>query len=109
MPPEAVAEFRQAFGERGRSVAGSKLYRTFVAREVPAILAGRYDGKRLTVPTRVLFGLDDPAIVRGMLDDFDHHADDVVITDVPACNHFIVEERPAQVVQWLRQALALTA
>ncbi|APE38060.1 epoxide hydrolase [Nocardia mangyaensis] len=108
MPPVAVAEFRQGFRERGRAVAGSKVYRTFVSREVPAILRGRYEGQRLTVPTRVLFGLDDPAIVRAMLDDFARHADDLVITDVPECSHFIVDERPARVVQWLQQTLTVT-
>ncbi|MCW3039943.1 MAG: epoxide hydrolase [Solirubrobacterales bacterium] len=106
MPAASVAEFREAYREPDRAEAGSKVYRTFVTRELPALLRGRYDGQRLSVPVRVLFGLDDIAIHRSLLDSFPDHADDVRITDVPDCGHFIVDEQPERVVTWLLLALA---
>lgn len=105
MPAAAAAEFRAAYRSPERAAAGSKVYRTFLAREIPALMRGRYDGQRLTMPVRVLFGLDDVAIDRSMLDDFPLHADDVQITDVPDCGHFIVDEQPERVVAWLRETL----
>jgi pimeloyl-ACP methyl ester carboxylesterase len=107
MPADAIAEFRPAFRSKARSVAGSKVYRTFLRREVPAIVRGRYDGRRLSMPVRVLFGLDDAAIARSLLDSFELHADDVQITDVPDCGHFIVDERPQQVTAWLQAVLGV--
>lgn len=106
IPPLPLAEYRAALREPGRSVAASKVYRTFLAREVPAGIRGRYDGQRLRMPVRVLFGLDDVAIHPSMLDGFEDHADDVRITTVPGCGHFIVDEQPGRVVAWLRDVLA---
>jgi pimeloyl-ACP methyl ester carboxylesterase len=103
---DGVAEFRAAMREPGRAVAGSKVYRTFLTREVPAGARGRYDAARITVPTRVLFGLDDVAIHPSMLDGFEDHADDVRITNVPDCGHFIVDEQPERVSAWLLEVLA---
>lgn len=103
---EALVEFRAAFRAPGRAVAGSKVYRTFLRREVPAILRGRYAGQRLQTPTRMLFGMDDIAIHPSLLDDFSDHADDLRITWVEDCGHFIVDEQPARVVGWLREVLA---
>jgi pimeloyl-ACP methyl ester carboxylesterase len=105
VPATSVAAFRGPFAEQERGRAGSLVYRTFLRREIPALLRGRYDGQRLTMPVRVLFGMDDAVIRRPMLDGFHDHADDVEITEVPGCGHFIVDERPQQVTQWLRDVL----
>ncbi|WP_354699287.1 Soluble epoxide hydrolase [Paraconexibacter sp. AEG42_29] len=101
LPKASVAEFRAALRAPGRAVAGSKVYRTFLAREMPAIARGRYETARISAPVRVLFGLDDVAIDVSMLDRFEDHADDVRITTVPDCGHFIVDEQPARVTSWL--------
>lgn len=106
LPPEAVREFRANYRAPGRAVAGSKVYRTFLTRELPAAARGVYDHERLKMPVRVLFGLDDIAIDPSMLDGFDEHADDVRIETVPGCGHFIVDEQPARVVAWLEGVLA---
>ncbi len=105
MPAPAAREFRAAMREPGRAYAGSLVYRSFLLRDIPAAARGRYDAQRLTMPVRVLFGLDDVAIKRSMLDGFAEHADDVQITDVPGCGHFIVDEQPERTVAWLREVL----
>ncbi len=84
---------------------GPLVYRTFLRYEIPAAMRGRYAGQRLTVPVRMLFGTDDAVIRRPMVDGFREHADDVQITEVPGCGHFIVDERPDLVVAWLRGVL----
>jgi pimeloyl-ACP methyl ester carboxylesterase len=103
---DAVAEYRANYRAPGRAVAGSKVYRAWVRREVAAVLRGRYRGQRLPMPTRVLFGRDDLAIDPSLLDGWEDHADDVRITWVEDCGHFIVDEQPATVVGWLREVLA---
>jgi hypothetical protein len=42
-----------------RARASVQLYRTFLTREVPALLAGRYADERLRVPTLLLVGERD--------------------------------------------------
>jgi pimeloyl-ACP methyl ester carboxylesterase len=102
IPGEAAVEFAQAMKEPGRALAASRLYRTFLIREVPALLRGALNEERLTVPTRVLFGADDQAISPRLLDGFHVHADDLEIELVKGIGHFIVDERPDLVVQFLR-------
>jgi pimeloyl-ACP methyl ester carboxylesterase len=101
IPASSVEAYRAPYGERARARAGSLVYRTFLRHELPALMRGRYDGQRLTMPVRILFGMDDAVIRRPMLDGFHDHADDVEITEVPGCGHFIVDERPEHVTQWL--------
>lgn len=105
VPAASVPVYRAPYEEPARARAGSLVYRTFLRRELPAILRGRYDGRRLTMPVRVLFGMEDPVIRRPMLDAFADHADDLQIEEVPGCGHFIVDEQPGRVVAWLRAVL----
>ncbi|MUM08438.1 hypothetical protein B5P44_27065 [Mycobacterium sp. CBMA 213] len=45
-----------------------------------------------------------PILIAGahtsLLDGFAAHADDLNITEVPTCGHFIVDEQPDLVVKW---------
>lgn len=109
VPAADAREYRAAMREPGRAVAGAKVYRAFMLREALALSRGPYEEQRLTMPVRVLMGLDDPVIRRSMLDGLEHHADDVRITEVPDCGHFIVDERPELVTAWLQEILAETA
>ena len=90
-------EFLNALREPGRAEAGARLYRTFLTRELPAILRGRYAGRRLTMPTLVLHGTGDGVIRPFLVEGFREHADDVEIAWVPDTGHFVVDERPALV------------
>ena len=93
--PEADREeFAAALREPGRAEAGSALYRTFLTRELPAIARGRYDGRRLTMPTLVLHGTGDPVVRPFMVEEFRAHGDDLDVEWVHGTGHFIVDERP---------------
>lgn len=100
--PEADrGEFVAALREPGRAEAASALYRTFVTRELFDIARGRYDGRRLTMPVRVLHGTDDPVVRPFMVEALRAHADDIGIEWVADTGHFIVDERPGLVADRL--------
>jgi pimeloyl-ACP methyl ester carboxylesterase len=97
--PAARAEFAAAMREPQRAEAGSLIYRTFVTQEAPALLRGRYDAQRLTMPTLVLHGTADPVIRPFQVEVFREHADDLRIEWVHGTGHFIADEEPALVAE----------
>jgi pimeloyl-ACP methyl ester carboxylesterase len=95
MSPEERREFVEVLREPERARASQQLYRTFLTREFGAVGIGRYNKRRLTVPTRLLFGEDDFAIPKRMVTaDFSRYADDFEVELVPDTGHFIVDEQP---------------
>ena len=92
---EELEAFSRPLRAPARAHASQQLYRTFLLKEFPAIAAGRYQKHRLTVPTRMLFGVDDFAISPALLSrDTKEFADDFTIEFAPDTGHFIAEERP---------------
>jgi pimeloyl-ACP methyl ester carboxylesterase len=92
---EDLEAFSKPLQEPARAHASQRLYRSFLLKEFAAVGAGRYQGKRLTVPTLLLFGTDDFAIPKSFFDRPTHEfADDFTIHFVPDTGHFIGEERP---------------
>ncbi len=94
--------FADNLAEPDRARAAVQMYRVFNLRELVPVLRGRYAGKRLTVPTRMLFGTDDAAIHTDLLAGYESHADDMEIEFVPGCGHFIADERPDLVAERAR-------
>lgn len=95
--PATLRAFADNLAEPDRARACVQMYRTFQLREAPAVLAGRYAGQRLTVPTLHLHGTDDAALRPRMLAGYQRHADDMRVELVPGCGHFIADEMPALV------------
>jgi len=90
--------FADNLAEPARAEAAVQVYRTFNRHEAWGVARGAYAGKRLTVPTRMLFGEDDFVLRPRMLAGYQHHADDMKVELVPGCGHFIADERPELVV-----------
>lgn len=86
--------------------ASSALYRTFLRRELGAMAKGRYDGRRLTVPTLLLTGDADPVVAIDRIRDLPDHADDARVEVVEGSGHFLPEERPEAVLAALRSHFA---
>jgi pimeloyl-ACP methyl ester carboxylesterase len=103
---QARASFTDAFREPARARASQLVYREFLLRELVPVIAGRYRGLRLTVPTHLLFGEEDTASDASMLDDAEPFCDDLTIERVPDVGHFIVDERPDLVVARIESFLA---
>jgi pimeloyl-ACP methyl ester carboxylesterase len=100
MSDEEIREFTDSLREPDRTRATVKLYRTFLTREFGPVAAGRYNKKRLTVPTRLVFGEDDFAIPKRMVTgDFSRYADHLEVELVPDAGHFVVDEQPDLVTQ----------
>jgi pimeloyl-ACP methyl ester carboxylesterase len=92
---EDVEAFVAPLREPERAHASMLLYRTFLLKEFGPVAAGRYQKHRLTVPTRLLFGMEDFAITKRLLRrDPSEFADDFTIEFIPDTGHFIAEERP---------------
>jgi pimeloyl-ACP methyl ester carboxylesterase len=92
---EDIDAFTKPLQEPARAEASVQLYRTFLLKEFGPVAAGRYEKKRLTVPTKLVFGAEDFAISKSLLRrDPKEFADDFTIEFVPDTGHFIAEERP---------------
>jgi pimeloyl-ACP methyl ester carboxylesterase len=103
---QTLSIFADNLAEPSRARAAVQMYRVFNLRELVPVLRGRYAGKRLTVPTRMLFGTDDAAIHTDLLAGYESHADDMEIEFVPGCGHFIADERPDLVTERARTFFA---
>ena len=105
VPDGAAREFADSYREPARARAASLLYRTFLWREQAGLIRGRYLSERLEVPTRLLFGENDFAIDKRLLEGYEPYADDMQVEFVPDTGHFIVDERPGLVSDRIRSFL----
>jgi pimeloyl-ACP methyl ester carboxylesterase len=103
---ETLAAFADNLAQPQRARAAVQLYRVFNWREVLPIMRGRYAGKRLTVPTLLVFGADDFALRPSMLAGYRRHAEQMRVELVEGCGHFIADERPELVAARAREFLA---
>jgi pimeloyl-ACP methyl ester carboxylesterase len=87
--------------EPGRADAASHLYR-YYQRTFREIVGGRWRGRRLTVPARIVFGERDRYVSPRLLPGYEPYADDLEVELVPDSGHFIANERPALVVERVR-------
>jgi pimeloyl-ACP methyl ester carboxylesterase len=92
--PEDVEVFLSQWKEKDRAVAASKTYRTYLLKDSPSVLLGRYRSTRLTVPTLMLHGKEDKILREPFLRGFEPFADDMTLELVPGAGHFIADERP---------------
>jgi pimeloyl-ACP methyl ester carboxylesterase len=87
----------EAFTDRlkgERAYASELLYRTFLLREAVPVLAGRYAGLPLEVPTLLLVGQRDAVIPTRPVREQAAGADTLELELVPEAGHFIVDEKP---------------
>jgi pimeloyl-ACP methyl ester carboxylesterase len=103
---EELAAFADNLTEPARARAAVQMYRVFNLREALPIARGRYADARLTVPTLLLFGVDDFVMRPSMLGGYQKHADQMRVELVPDCGHFIADERPDLVAARAREFLA---
>jgi pimeloyl-ACP methyl ester carboxylesterase len=97
--------FADSFRARDRSRASSRVYRSFLARELARLKKGHYRSQRLTVPTRILAGEADPVIRADILAGYEPYADDMSVEILAGCGHFVAEERPELVIERARELL----
>jgi pimeloyl-ACP methyl ester carboxylesterase len=98
--------FADNLAEPDRARAAVQLYRVFQLHELWPILRGRYADSRLTVPTRMLFGVGDVVLRPELLEGYERHADDMEVELVQDSGHFIADERPELVAERAREFFA---
>jgi pimeloyl-ACP methyl ester carboxylesterase len=98
--------FADNLAEPARARAAVQIYRVFNWREALPIARGRYAEQRLTVPTLLVFGVDDFVLRPSMLAGYQRHADQMRVELVEGCGHFIADERPDLVAARAREFLA---
>ncbi|ROO86087.1 pimeloyl-ACP methyl ester carboxylesterase [Actinocorallia herbida] len=99
MTPADREVFLARFREPARVDATVRYYRNLLVREIPLLLAGRYRGSRLTVPTLVLSGDRDPLLPPAMMSGFAGQADDLRVELIEHVGHFPATEAPARVTE----------
>jgi pimeloyl-ACP methyl ester carboxylesterase len=102
---EAAGSYAAVQSQHEKARAGSRMYRTFVTRELGPVAAGGFRGKRLGVPSRLVIGRRDP-LGAHLADDFEHHGDDARAEVLEGCGHFVPEERPDAVADRARALFA---
>jgi pimeloyl-ACP methyl ester carboxylesterase len=98
-PDETIDVYAQALAREGCSRATSLMYRTFLARELVPLVAGRYRDRRLTVPTSLVFGTRDRFFSPHALRGFEPYAERMSLDLVEGEGHFVHEERPGLVAK----------
>lgn len=94
-----VEHFLAPLREPARARAGSAVYRRFIIPELMRIMSGAYRSARLTTPTRVLFGAEDPATRPEFIRGYEPYVDDLQLEFVAGASHFIAGEKPEVVVE----------
>jgi len=106
---ETLRIFGDRFTEPARARAAVQMYRVFNLRETLPIVRGRYAEKRLTVPTRMLFGTDDKALRPDVLAGYERHAEDMQVEFLEGCGHFPADEMPELVAERARELFSPAA
>ena len=89
--------FIAPFRDPDRARAASALYRDFIIPLFPRVLAGAYR-RRLTTPTLILYGSEDPNMRPEILGGYEDLADSLVLERVDGASHFIADEKPDVVI-----------
>ena len=97
--PRDIEIFMAPFREPARANAASALYRDFIVPLFGRVLAGRYRNMRLSTPTLILFGSEDPNMSAEILRGYEAHADDLTLEQVDGASHFIADEKPEVVIR----------
>ena len=104
LPAEKDAFLDRLEGERGR--ATEQLYRTFLLRELPVLMRGRYSAADLHVPTELVSGERDIVLSRRAVEDAAAQTDRIELELVADADHFVVDEKPELVTDRLLAMLA---
>lgn len=97
---EAAAHtYLDQFLEPARARAASQVYRSFLVRDMPALLGGAYRGKRLRQPVLALHGTRDVVLPFEAVADLPRYADDARVEPVEGVTHFIADEVPELVAE----------
>jgi pimeloyl-ACP methyl ester carboxylesterase len=97
-----VERYADRLREPARARASQQLYRSYLRAARDIFFSKPYEGQRLTVPTRTLFGREDFYIPVESAVGAELHTDDWAVELVDGCGHWTPEERPELVAETAR-------
>ncbi len=101
--PEVIAEYVQSYSAPGALRGGFNDYRAGMFEDWPQDT--RDAGRKLRMPTLVLWGSESLARVFNVLEIWQEVAQDVRGEAIPECGHFLPEEQPQVVTRKLLEFL----
>jgi pimeloyl-ACP methyl ester carboxylesterase len=107
--PQDLDLYSEQWRREDHARATSALYRTFLRKELPALLGGRYRNRRLEVPAVLATGEHDPVVTPARLAGHEGHATQLRATVIAGAGHFVVDERPDEVLRLIRGVLPPTS
>lgn len=92
---DELAAYKEAWGQPRAIEGGLNWYRANFADGLPNI------DRELTVsvPTTVMWGMDDTALLPSNMDGLDQYVADLKLVEVPGASHWINHEEPAAIAQ----------
>lgn len=90
-----LGEFSAAAAASAR--AGQAMFWQYVLRDIPGLVRGSWRHHRLTVPTVLLGGAQDPVIPPSLLAGGERRSDDLTVRVVPGAGHHLPQEKPRAV------------
>lgn len=99
---QELEAFEAPLRDPSRSASSARYYRSFLTHDMPQAARGHWRDYRLTTPTLMVYGADDPVIRPPMLEGYEPYADDMRIQFVEGVGHFIVDARPQIVAREAR-------
>jgi pimeloyl-ACP methyl ester carboxylesterase len=110
-PREAWGEgeidtFVEQWREPARAAAASAVYRTFLTKELPALVRGGFRDERVEVPTVLLTGDRDPVIRPEGLGGWERNAPQLRVEVLPGVGHWVPEEAPERTLAVAQELFA---
>jgi pimeloyl-ACP methyl ester carboxylesterase len=104
--PEDAQLFAGQYERRAHAAAASALYRTFLTREAGQLFGGHYADRRVEQPVLLATGRHDPVVTPGRQEGGEDHAPNMRKAVIEGAGHFVVDEKPEEVVRLIREGLA---
>ncbi|MBD3942761.1 alpha/beta hydrolase [Microbacterium sp. NEAU-LLC] len=107
MRDDDVEAYLALLRDPARARAAGALYRQLILPGFWNLIAGKYRGRVLRVPTLVLYGAADDLIPHDALRVSPDDADDLRIEFVPGGAHYLLDDNPAEVARLVREFAGL--
>ena len=98
-PDERWRAYTDQYQSLPHAEAAVQVYRRFLINERPRIVGGCYRETKVEMPILHLIGERDPVGARSVLAGYEPHAPNLKLEYIPACGHFLPEERPDVVLE----------
>ncbi len=104
--PDEIEVFAERWRDPARARATTQVYRSFLTKELRAILTGKYRDQRLKPKTLLITGSEDPVVTPDRLGGYEDHADDMTVEVLPDTGHWMLDERPHVALERMREFFA---